>query len=323
VIVFKNQGQYFETIKSLSHYNKNELFKWSVSVGYITYNKKSEEALDKLDNASTASEYTALMENFQDFITIRKRKGESYIERTVEPNVYTKVANQDGLYIIGKTAYRILGDYCLNIKVEEIDKLLAVHYSDIKNNRVPYGINVKRYTYSVMSSNANEERTMKYVVDNIEILPVDSSWMNHKKTLSTSAQTSDRQVFLDVLCVDSPYGLAIVYQAYVKAYAYKRVWWFGYYWKPYKTEIHLTGTLENQDDFVVETPWGTKSYNIPHFVTTEDAYTLCPPAPYYGFGPERWEAYPGPEIYIKSAHLKAWTRGTTHNVYAEINYNLN
>ncbi len=147
-----------------------------------------------------------------------------------------------------------------------------------------------------------------------------STWQEHKKGLSAENQTSNRKVILTVRADFLSYEKAnhVAYFAWIEVIAMKRMWWKLGGWGQYNTRIHSTGTINNGDDFIIETPWGTKSYDVLNYSTPEDvaSYTLdCLPF-------EGWPAYPGPEIYIRSAHLKAWTRGTTDQIYAEINYDL-
>jgi hypothetical protein len=315
IIVFKNLEQYLKTIKLLSHYNNDEIDGWVKSVGFESYNKKADEAIDNLDKVNSENELNIVMKKFQDFLTIRHRNGENFYECTVFPNPNTNVANKDGLYIIGKTAYRILGEYKLKINRENINKLLYVHYPDIKSNKIPADIKLIKYG-RLFTFMPKEKR--KSII-NTDFTSDNNTSTNDVHSIYKTNQTSNRKVGLQVVAYwDSQQNYNYVsYYAYIDAAGYKKMWWKLGGWGQYKTEINIEGTNVDEDDFIIRTPWGTKSYDIPHMKSTEDCKSMM----LHEFN-DIWYSYPGPEMYIISAHVKAWTRGTTSNVFALINYDF-
>ena len=320
IVVFKNLGQYLKTIKLLSHYSNNEIFAWAKSAGFESYNKKAEEAIDNLDKVNSESELNIVMKDFQDFLTMHKDKaGEYDIDLTVEPNIFTNVANKDGLFIIGNEANRILGNYILKTNVDEMDKLLSVHYKDIKNNSIPREIKLIKYINTTTFTFNQNKRPLIEAGDGTG---GGNTSQTYQSTKTATNQTSNRKVELFAYAIGTGNysGNYATYDGYILAIAKKRI--LGIFWVNYKTEIDIEGTNDYGDDYIIETPWGIKSYNIPHLVSPTDMSNYYLPAPDYGFGSQIWQPYPGPEMYLISVHLKAWTRGTTQNVFADIEYDL-
>ncbi len=273
------------------------------------------DALSTLENVTSFQQLNKVMKEYKDFLSVKMYDGETHYGLLVFPNRYTNIANEKGLYIIGSTAYRIIGEFILYIKKEKISKLLNISYSDIKNSRSFHDIKIIKY-----SSNVDLSIGRNFT----PVINIDSATntTNYKHFITEKNETSTRRVYLHIEAYWTPYPSTnhVDYYAYIEASAERTYWWSFGGWLPYKTEINIEGLNATNTDFEVLTPWGIKSYDIPHMVSTEDCSTLRLPAPYYGFGPKVWDAYPGPEIYILHAYLKAWTRGTTSSVCAVINY---
>jgi len=318
IIIFNNWKQYNKFIEQLSKYNSTQVDRWASLNNFESYNKRFKIAMTDLENANSLMTLKALMKKYSDILTVRVKKDGIHYGPVIYPNPYTNVANKDGLYVIGEKAYRILGEYKLSTNRNEIDKLLTIHYSDIKNNRISPDVEIRKYAY--LFSTASNFKNKTIIIDTSSGNNSSNSYVHH---LDARNQTSNRRVNLHVVAYWNPYPSvnAVSYYAYIQASAEKKKWWAFNSWLPYKTEIDIEGTKLNGDDFIVITPWGIESYDIPHMVSAEDCSSLRLPSPYYGFGPKTWDAYPGPEMYIMQVHLKAWTRGTTQNVFANIEYN--
>ncbi len=263
------------------------------------------------------------MKKYQDILFVSHINGENYFDFIVSPNIFTSVANKNGLYIVGKCAYRLLGEYVLRVNREKINELLSIHYSDIKNNKAPSEISLEKYCNPITFENKQNIKP--------NVAPItggggggggsSTGYTVPAPQLSAQNQTTTRMVKLFVH-VDTktepaeggtPYE--VIYDADVEAQALQRYWVIG--WEPYKTRIYIEGT-NNGTDFSVDTPWGIFQYDVPTLSDYTKDYML--PHPDYGFDSKVWFGSTGPEIGILSAHLKAWTRGTTQSCYAEINY---
>ena len=110
-----------------------------------------------------------------------------------------------------------------------------------------------------------------------------------------------------------------MYYGVIHLRAEKRIWLIG--WVGYNTDFFIKGINNNGPDFVVNSPWGVYSLEMPYKVfENRSDFTL--PLPEYGFN-QAWEGYPGPENYLLSVHLKAWTGGTTENYSAIIDHDYN
>ena len=330
IIVFKNFGNYNSTIKKLSHLTDNERINWDNSLsGFISYDSACDMALAALDNATTMDEANNVVEKYGDLLAVSQSKGESYYDFIVEPNIFTNVANKDGVYIVGNCAYRMLGEYILRVDREKINELLSVQYADVKNNNIPPDIKVQTYTTSLQSENENmnyktaSASTLLNSTNNLITTSTDT-WVPYCHDTTIQNQTTDRMVKLEVTAYWAPevsgnnvtYGLS--YYADITAWGLKRLWAWG--WVRYNTQVNIEGTNLSGNDFAIETPWGIYQYDIPQFTSIGDVWGLTTPHPDYGFGPQSWSGSTGPEMYIISAYLKAWTRGTTENCCAVINY---
>ncbi len=307
---FNSYNQYLVSIKKAKSLDHNSLLEFYSEKHFTPYMQKSNEAIEALDKAVSVEDYKEVLNKYKDYLITRERNGDSYTERIVGENAYTLLANQQGLYVIGKKAYRLLGDYILECDLKGINTLLKIHYSDILSQSVPDSVKVRKYSFSVKFSGTSKQIVQTDTTGN--------TWNNHKKQLYSEASTTNRKVVLLARCDDVPTLNSVTYSASINVTAYKRYWFFGYHWKEYNTHIDLMGTLNSQDDFVISTPWGVKSYKIYHYSTVNDNSRITLNI----FGPEVWNSYPGPEIFILKAHMKAWTRGTTSQVYAQINYDL-
>ena len=317
IIIFNNWKQYNNAIEHLSKYNISQLNDWAKLNKFKSYSEKFDSAINALENANSLISLKSIMEKYRDVLTVKRKKDGIHYEPIIYPNPYTSIANNKGLYIIGNKAYRILGEDKLSTSRENINKLLFIHYSDIKNNSINSVVKLKKYAYSF---NTSDSQSRTFINDTSS---GNNSTNNCTHFCDAQNQTSNRRVYLHVVAYWNSYAdvNAVSYYAHIQASAEKKKWWAFNTWLPYKTEIDIEGTNVNGDDFTIMTPWGIKSYDIPHMVSAEDCSSLRLPSPYYGFGPKTWNAYPGPEIYLMQVHLKAWTRGTTKNVFANIEYN--
>lgn len=327
IIVFKNFGNYNSTIKKLSHFTNNERSNWANSLsGFISYDSACDEALNALDNASNMNQLNNVMEKYQDFLAVSQSNGESYYEFIVNPNIFTSVANKNGLFIVGNYAYRMLGEYVLRVDREKINDLCAVHYSDIKNNNIPSDIKVHTYTTPLSIENEN---TYKQAA--LNVLPPDNGGSGtidsytspaHDTIVQNENHSTMRIVKLHILMMTKALPDQTGGPSYATSYTtYPEAWGMKLNlfrkWVIYKTQVNIEGTISGTD-FSVETPWGTYQYDIPLCTSSSDTkdFQLLN----YGFENNIWNSNPGPEMYLISAHLKAWTRGTTDACYAEINY---
>lgn len=331
IIAFKNFGNYNSTLQKLSHLTDIERTNWANSLsGFISYDSACDEALNALDNATTMDEANNVVKKYEDLLAVSHSNGETYYDFIVYPNIFTNVANKNGIYIVGNYAYRMLGEYILKVDREKINDLCSVHYSNIKNNTVPYEISVEQYC-----SKSNIIQNKQNIRSNIAPIgpgggggggTIDSyTPKTHDTIVQNENHDPMRIVKLEIFMpkpstifteLGAPYAEA--YTAYVEARGLK-LSIFGA-WRPYNTQINIEGTSSG-NDFSIETPWGVYQYDIPLCTSSSDTKELQ--LLNYGIDYKIWNSYPGPEIYLLSAHLKAWTRGTTQNYCAEINYDYN
>lgn len=332
IVVFKNVGKYLKTIKLLDSYNKSQLINWAKSMGFAPYNKKAKDAVDSLWDVKSKSELNVYMKRFQDFMTVRNRGGVPHYELIVEPNLSTSVANENGLYIIGKKAYRILGNYILEISVDQKGKLLDVHFPDIKGNSVPSEIKVIKYMEEL--SVKNNYKNVPIGGDSVIIggsggTSTDTTKSSYSQpdtkgsiTVANTNPSSERQVILTAYADGQgnyDYNEA-TYKGYIDATAEKPLWYKLGGWGEYNTRIFIQGTSNSDKDFSMQTPWGIKSYLVGYWDSN-----------LYGgdcgdweitYFPTSYTTYPGPEMYLLSVHVKAWTRGTEESYCADIEYDL-
>jgi len=268
-----------------------------------------------------------VVKKYQDLLAVSHSNGESYYDFIVTPNIFTSVANKNGIYIVGNYAFRMLGEYLLMADREKINDLRTVHYFDIKNHNIPPDIKVQTYMKRWSSENEN---TYKQAALNAHPQDNDGSGtIDNCYTTDTVVQNENhdpmRIVKLEIFmpnpgtiytALGAPYAEA--YTAYVQARGLK-LSIFGA-WRPYSTQINIEGTSSG-NDFSIETPWGVYQYDIPLCTSSSDTKVLQ--LLNYGIDYQIWNGYPGPEMYLISAHLKAWTRGTTENYSAVIDYDQN
>jgi hypothetical protein len=254
-------------------------------MGFEPLNQKLDEIESILDKVNSVGELNIVLKHYTDYLTIHKQNSDYDIDFTVQPNIFTTVANKNGLYIIGNKANRILGNYILTVDVGLLSKLLSVHYKDIMNNNVPAGIKLRNYmSTNVFTLNDNGRPYMEGDGGGSS----GGGGTTTHSVLSNTNQTTNRRVKL----LAHAYGIGnysdndASYSAYIEAIAKKRI--LGVFWVKYKTEIDIEGTNDNGYDFIVETPWGVKSYEIPHLVSPTDRSNFQLPAPDYGFGTEFW-----------------------------------
>ncbi len=318
VLAFKNASQYRKTIEALGNYTKTELSSWTESEGFDSYNKRTDAILDSVGNVTSKSELYSLLKKYQDFIILKSQNGESDIDLTVGPNIFTDVANKDGLYIIDKKAYRLLGNYRLETNVNNIAELLTVHYPDIKNNNIPSYIKVKKYLNIIPLTGQNNEKNVE--AGGGSGSGGGGSTPDYKYTLGNQHSTSTRRINLFAYgeALGSNDKTHVDYWCFIEAIAKKKI--LGLFWVKYSTNIYIEGTTGTTNDFSVETAWGVKSYSIPllTYLNQSDAKTNSP----YSLGVKTLWSYPGPEAHLIHVHVKAWTRGTSESTYASINYDL-
>ncbi len=336
IVTFKNVGQYRKTIKLLSTYNNIQLNNWAKTMDFYPYNLRAEDAVDSLWNLSSESELNVYMKRFQDFMTARIRDGELYHELIVQPNIFTSVGNKDGLYIIGKKAYRILGNYMLETNSGQIEKLLAVHYPNINNNNVPSGIKIKKYMEVITFKNmGNNYKNVPIGGDSIPIggnggTTTDTTKSSNSQpstlghiTVTNTNPSSNREIILTAYADgmgNSAYNDA-TYDGYIDATAEKPIWWKLGSWGEYNTEIIVQGTSNSDKDFSMQTPWGVNSYLVGYWDSNLYGGD-CADFHITFFPHSVWTSYPGPPMYLLSAHVKAWTRGTEESYCADIEYDL-
>ncbi|MBE0651623.1 MAG: hypothetical protein IH595_12395 [Bacteroidales bacterium] len=272
-----------------------------------------------MGNVNSKSELYSLLKKYQDFLILKSQDGENDIDLTVEPNIFTNVANKNGLFIIGKKAYLILGNYLLEISMNNMTKLLTVHYPDIKNNTVPSDIKVNKYLNTIPLNGQNNEK-------NVEAggggggggTSSTSSTSSPVHSIYNQHSTSNRRVCLwaYATALGSTDQTNVQYTCRLRVEAEKKILLFV--WVPYSTDIYIEGTTGTTNDFSVETAWGVESYSIPEltYVNQTNAYTNPP----YSLGVKYLYSYPGTDAYLIHVHVKAWTRGTGESTYASLNY---
>ncbi len=284
--------KHFHEVIDLYH---DDLASLEKTYGYTSYNTKIDQVIDALDLISNKSEFRTFMKENQNYMTTRLRDGEESYERIINPNTHTSIANKNGLYYIGDTAYRIIGEYILSSEIKMVNQLLSVNYDDlIKNQDKPN--NVKKYiNCQTIELNNTLKATTTYLGGDL------SAW---------AQKGDDRKVFLFATAAAVDFQGGFDYYVRLEGRGEKKSWLLG--WIRYNTTIHITGTDPAPippmagTDIIFETPyWGRYSYAIGYSSYYGKSYMLGLFSALY-YTDDNY----GLPIYFTRAKVKAMTSGT-------------
>lgn len=289
-----------EHFNEFLHLKKDDLKSLEKTFGYTSYDSRIDEVIDELALVTTKFEFNLFKKKYQNYMTTRIWGGEDSYERIIEPNYYTLIANKDGLYIIGNTIYRIIGEYMMFSSVKNVDELLKVQYSELQKNSDKSIFNAHKY----ISSN-NISTTVFY--ENSNTLKSTKSYLGgHFDTGWVTNPDNDRRVYMSIDANTSLLYNPSGHRYYVKLYArgQKRSWITGN-WRDYNTDIDIYGTAPGYDVIVWTEYWGTRNYEIFNIHISNSKYLQT-----YLFDSNYYTSGLGAPIYFTKVKLKAKTRGT-------------
>ena len=293
VMKFRDK-EHFNEFLNLSF---DELVSLEKTYGYISYDTKIDQVLDELDLVATKSEFKSFKKKYQNYMTTRIRENEESYECIVPPNSYSLIANENGLYYIGDTACRVVGEYLISSSVKNVSKLLKLEYDDLVNQ-----------------SNSLDFKTKKYIKihDLNNSLKSTKSYLGGDLNASATNPANDRRVFLRAYAFTDQVAGGHRYIVNLYAWGQKKSWLVG--WRDYKTSIYMYGADPGTDVDWYTTYWGNSSWYMFNYQASNTKTLIV-----QLFNQIVMMSGDGDPIYFTKVKLKAHTGGTTPATYAEIN----
>ena len=135
--------------------------------GYTSYDSRIDEVIDELDFVTTKAEFNLFKKKYQNYMTTKIRDNEESYERIIIPNMLTHIANENGLYYIGDTAYRVIGEYLISSEIKKINQLLMVGYDNILKNGGKQDFKTIKYINSHEQNINSFKSTTTYLGNNL------------------------------------------------------------------------------------------------------------------------------------------------------------
>lgn len=234
------------------------------------------------------------MKENQNYITTRILDGEKHYEPIVRSYANGYIANQNGLFYIQDSVYRVVGEYIISAEYTKSKSLLKVNYPDIikPNGKVNYKI--KKYIITQTKVNQSAlKSTSTYLGGNLDAMV---------------EKNGNRRVYLDAYAGAEDISGGFYYYVNLKIVAKKKAW-IG--WRKYNTKLYITGTYQASPpmadtDIIVNTPyWGTQMIHIPYSTYSGKSKIIGLYSNIYYTN----ETY-GLPIYFTRVKVKAMTGGT-------------
>ena len=263
--------------------------------GYVSYNSKINQVMDDFELITSESELKAFMKENQNYITTRTLNGEEHYEPTVRSYVNGYIANQDGLFYIQDSVYRVVGEFMISAEYTKSKNLLKVNYQDITKPNRKANYKIKKY---IKIQNKVNQTTLKSTSTYL------GGYLN-----AMEEKNGNRRVYLDATAGIEDIAGGFYYYVNLEIEAKKKAW-IG--WRKYNTTLYITGTDPVPTppmagtDIIVSTPyWGIKMFHIPYSTYSGKSKVIGLYSNiYYTNDPY------GLPIYFTRAKVKAMTGGT-------------
>lgn len=215
--------------------------------GYLSYNSKINQVMDDFDFISSESGFKTFMEENQNYITTRIRSGEKHYEEIIQPNINTYFANQDGLFYVGDSAYRIIGEFILSSEIKKVNQLLSIKYNNlVKSENKP---------------NSARKYIKSQIIEISHSLKATTSYLGGDLIDYTTRSDGNRRVYLYADAGTQDFLGGKNYYVNINVWGEKKSWLGG--WRKYKSnDIWLDG-MDPSYDVIVQTPyWGIKYFTV-------------------------------------------------------------
>lgn len=137
MLVFDDAKDFFNTIDILSKMSKSELTSFEASNDYISIGRKSDEFYQNInfDNFQTQQELMSFMDMNSKYVSMVNSDGELSTEPFLTGNVARYIANEEGLFAIKDTVYKVLEQGFVSTSKNNISALFNL---DSKNFSAVY-----------------------------------------------------------------------------------------------------------------------------------------------------------------------------------------
>lgn len=149
MLSFKNIDEYKATVQKLSSLSVEELITYEKNNGYKSFGKKSERIYKNIDieNISSVDELKAYVEKNKDYLRLSKNEDGEYVYETVlDGNPFRYIINEDRLFIIGNSVYKVFEDGVVSTDIENIDKLQAAKSLSVSNMSIDCDLSITPLT---------------------------------------------------------------------------------------------------------------------------------------------------------------------------------
>jgi hypothetical protein len=120
-IYFRDTSEIDRVFKQLLEYSNEQLDQWEKAAGFTSNRTLVSRALIEFEKAKSAEDFKALLKKHQNLISYSSE--DSTLAPIIDNPVIASIANGQGVFFIGKAAYKVKNDKLIMVKNGDLKKL--------------------------------------------------------------------------------------------------------------------------------------------------------------------------------------------------------
>jgi hypothetical protein len=103
---FESADAFFKTVKLLNQMSESELDNWEDKIGFTSTRRKLINIFNQIDQCQNDAEVSKILAENKDYV----KREEDRILPIMESSLYASITNTDGLFYVGGTAHKVVGN---------------------------------------------------------------------------------------------------------------------------------------------------------------------------------------------------------------------
>ncbi|MCF8357637.1 MAG: hypothetical protein K9H26_02690 [Prolixibacteraceae bacterium] len=135
ILYFENNTEVLEELHYISTLSFDEKINWANKKGFNSFGIEATKFYNTIDPEGFKGEeeiYDFIHQNSK-YIELVEREGEYYVEQKYYSNPYRFIVNEDQLYQIGDTIYKLLDECRISTSINNLDKLEIIDDNNIES----------------------------------------------------------------------------------------------------------------------------------------------------------------------------------------------
>lgn len=131
ILAMASKDVFDEVVGALANQNGSEKREWENSLGYKSLQSIVNEKYKAIDQIENEGDLLSFLDANSKYLSIKTIDGESYITPVVDHPLFCQLANDDGLFIVGESVYKVFEDILIITNRSNLNKVKHLKISEV------------------------------------------------------------------------------------------------------------------------------------------------------------------------------------------------